>query len=65
MAPLGSVISKCMLSRALLLHTIEKSLCGVGGGGVGVAAVSQDHSSDSFAAEVEQNKNQQKYFTDR
>lgn len=54
-----------MLSRALLLHTIEKSLCGVGGGGVGVAAVSQDHSSDSFAAEVEQNKNQQKYFTDR
>ncbi len=47
----ASVTSKCMLSRALLLHTIERSL-----GVRGVAAVSQDYSSDSFAAEVEQTK---------
>lgn len=47
----SSVISKCMLSRALLLHTIEKSL-----GGLVVAAVSQDYTSDSFAAEVKHTK---------
>lgn len=47
----GLVISKCVLSRALLLHTIEKRL-----GWGGVAAASQDYGGDSFAAEVEQTK---------
>lgn len=46
----SSAISKCTLSGALLLHTIEKSLRG------GAASVSVDFRSESFATEVKQTK---------